>query len=388
MKRSLIFCLLGLSSWGLALQPTVVIASPPYQASPGLFDRESETLGLKVLDSQHRLLFRATEDSYQYCHHPNLIVFQDEIYCMWSNGIVAEDEPGQRILFSHTGDGSNWTEPLELANHKQGKGVCVSAGFRMSGETLIAFYTATDGENFGADTALLAKTSTDGLTWSEPRPVTGGFFIEGPRERPGGRLLLSGEHVGPQRDTQRMKLLYSDQDDGLSGWKEARIEIENLQVFNYTEPSFFSRTDGTLVMSFRNRSGFLQASVSTDQGKSWSVPAKTNFPDCRSRFSAGNLPDGTAYVISNPGPHHRRYLTIALSDDGKIFDRAFMIFGKRIRHRHGGRTKSLGWQYPNALVWKDHLHVAYSINKEDLGVSRIALIDLKRPDLERTVPQP
>ncbi len=382
MTRHLFVCLLGVFSGGLALPSAVVIAAPPYEASPNLFDRESETLGLKVLDSQHRLLFRATEDSYQYCHHPNLIVFRDKLYCMWSNGIVAEDEPGQRILYAHTEDGSDWTEPSELANHKQGEGVCISAGFRVSGDTLIAFYTATEGENFGAETTLLAKTSADGFTWSEPRPVISGVFIEGPRELPGGRLLLSGEHVGPQRDTQRMKLLYSDQPDGLGGWQEARIEIKNLREFNYTEPSFFSRPDGTLVMSFRNWSGFLQASVSTDRGQSWSVPAKTNFRDCRSRFSAGNLPDGTAFLINNPGPHHRRYLTIALSDDGQVFDRAFMIFGKRIRHRHGGRTKSLGWQYPNALVWKDHLYVAHSINKEDLGVSRISLTSLKRPGLK------
>ncbi|MCH7988730.1 MAG: exo-alpha-sialidase [Planctomycetes bacterium] len=224
----------------------------------------------------------------------------------------------------------------------------------------------------------MARTSTDGQTWSEPRRILSGFFIEGPRQLPSGRLLLSGEHVGSERETKRMKLLYTDQRDGLGGWKEARIEIEKLSVFNYTEPSFFSRDNGTLVMSFRNRSGFLYASVSSDQGQSWSIPSRTNLRDCRSRFSAGNLPDGTAFLINNPGPHHRRYLTIVLSDDGKTFDRAFMIFGKRIRHRYGGRTKSLDWQYPNAIVWKNHLHVAYSINKEDLGASRIALEDLKR----------
>jgi len=378
MKHRHPIFLLGLSSCYVVLLQGATIAAPPYQASSGLFDRESHTLGLEVLSSQHRLLFFATEESYQYCHHPNLIVFRDKLYCMWSNGIVAEDEPGQRILYCYTEDGSDWTEPIELTNHNDGKGVCVSSGFRVSGETLIAFYTATDGENFGESTALWARTSTDGHTWSKPRRIVSGFFIEGPRPVPGGRLLLSGEHVGPQRETKRMKLLHTDQLDGLGGWTEARIEIENLTVFNYTEPSFFSRSNDSLVMSFRNRSGFLYASESTDQGQSWSMPDKTNFHDCRSRFSAGNLPDGTAFMINNPGPHHRRYLTIALSNDGESFDRALMIFGKRIRHRHGGRTKSLGWQYPNALVWKDQLHVAYSINKEDLGVSRIDLKELKR----------
>lgn len=361
----------------MVLLSTATIAAPAFQAIPELFDRESQTLGLKVLKGQHSMLFRATADSYQYCHHPSIVVFRDKLYCMWSNGLIEEDKPGQRILYCHSEDGVNWTKPIELTNFKQGKGICVSTGFRVSGKTLIAFYTTTDGKNFGASTALVARTSSDGRTWSEARRIISGFFIEGPRPLPGGRLLLSGEHVGPQRETKRMKLLYTDQADGLGGWQEARIEIENPTVFSYTEPSFFSRGDGTLVMSFRNRSGFLYASVSTDRGQSWSMPAKTNFRDCRSRFSAGNLPDGTAFLINNPGPHHRRYLTIALGDDGKTFDRAFMIFGERIRHRYGGRTKALGWQYPNAVVWKDHLHVVYSINKEDLGASRFALRDLQ-----------
>ncbi len=376
MHRPFIF-FLGLACW-LALLPTAVVAAPPFQSSPNLFDRESHTLGLKRLDSQHRMLFRATEDSYQYCHHPNLVVFREKLFCMWSNGVIEEDMPGQRILYCHSEDGSNWTTPTELTNYKQGKGVCVSAGFHVSGKTLIAFYTATEGENFHETTALMARTSTDGNAWSDPRRIVSGFFIEGPRQLSSGRLLLSGEHVGPPRETKRMKLLYTDQPDGLSGWQEARIELQDVAVFQYTEPTWFSRTDGTLVMGFRNRSGYLYASESTDQGQSWSMPTQTNFPDCRSRFSAGNLPGGGAFLVSNPGPHHRRYLTIALSDDGKTFDRALMIFGKRIRHRYGGRTKSLGWQYPNTALWKDHLYVAYSINKEDLGVSRIAIEDLKQ----------
>ena len=32
-----------------------------------------------------------------------------------------------------------------------------------------------------------------------------------------------------------------------------------------------------------------------------------------------------------------------------------------------GTNKFDGWQYPTAVVWKDHLYVAYSINKEDRG---------------------
>ena len=185
--------------------------------------------------------------------------------------------------------------------------------------------------------------------------------------------------MGAGRKNKRMRLLYTDQADGLAGWQEAKIAMKNFKVFAYTEPSFFQQDENTLVMSFRNRSGFLFASTSSDFGESWSTPVKTNFRDTRARFSAGNLPDGTAFIINNPGPHHRRFLTIALSRDHKTFDRAFLIYGKRTRTRYRGRGKSLGWQYPNVLFWKDQLFVTYSINKEDLGISRIALKNLTPP---------
>ena len=68
--------------------------------------------------------------------------------------------------------------------------------------------------------------------------------------------------------------------------------------------------------------------------------------------------------------------TIALSRDGVTFDRAWVIRSEPTSLRFSGKHKIDGWQYPHALVWKDDLYVAYSINKEDLGITRIALREL------------
>jgi hypothetical protein len=45
--------------------------------------------------------------------------------------------------------------------------------------------------------------------------------------------------------------------------------------------------------------------------------------------------------------------------------------------RFKGKDKANGWQYPNARVWNDALYVVYSVNKEDIMLTRIALKDLK-----------
>ncbi len=42
--------------------------------------------------------------------------------------------------------------------------------------------------------------------------------------------------------------------------------------------------------------------------------------------------------------------------------------------RHDGKSKLDGWQYPHALAWKGSLFVAYSINKEDVAITRIVPI--------------
>ena len=45
--------------------------------------------------------------------------------------------------------------------------------------------------------------------------------------------------------------------------------------------------------------------------------------------------------------------------------------------RFQGVNKLDGWQYPAATVWGESLYIAYSINKEDIGVSKIKLTDLE-----------
>jgi len=352
---------------------------PAFHAAEGLFDASNTaTLGLQHIDAEHSLLYQANADGYKFCHHPNLVVFHDTLYCMWSNGLVDEDAAGQRILYSRTSDGHTWSRPEVLTDDRNGQGICVAVGFHVSEDEFVAYYTVTAGENFHPDTALFAKTSADGRNWSESRRVTGGFFIEAPVPVRDGRLLLAGEHVGDDRRSRRMRLLYTDDHRGLRGWQQSRIDPPDLSLFGYTEPSFFRSSADTVNATFRNYSGHLYASASSDNGQTWSVPTPTNFPDSTARTSAGNLPDGTAYLINNPLPKQfdRSLLTIALSRDGETFDRAYLIRSKPTQRRYDGKSKLDGWQYPNAVVWKDQLFVAYSINKEDVAASRISIENL------------
>ncbi len=352
---------------------------PRIPEAKDLFDpSDTKTLGLETIEGRHAIIYRATDAGRKFSHHPNLAVFRDRLYCMWSSGLVDEDGSDQRVVYSESPDGLAWTEPGMLSEDEKGKGTHVASGFLVSGKTLVAYYTATGGSNFHARTVLMARTSQDGKTWSKPRRLAGGFFIEAPRRLKDSRLLIAGEHVGEARKTKRTRALITDDPNGLEGWKDVRIDFSKPKTFGYTEPSFFVQKDGALVMLLRNYSGCLYAARNNDLGRTWSAPARTNFLDSTARISAGNLPDGTAYIINNAMPkrYDRSLLTIALARDGVIFDRAWLVRGEPTKRRYDGRSKLDGWQYPNAIVWKDQLFIAYSINKEDIGITRIALKDL------------
>jgi hypothetical protein len=124
------------------------------------------------------------------------------------------------------------------------------------------------------------------------------------------------------------------------------------------------------------------ASFSFDDGRTWTTPTLTDFPDTGARANAGRLPDGQFYVINNPLPMSARQggrtmLAISLSRDGLDFDRMAIIRFVAPQQRYDGKSKGAnGYQYPHSVVVGEHLWIIYSVNKEDIEVARIPLSEL------------
>ena len=149
------------------------------------------------------------------------------------------------------------------------------------------------------------------------------------------------------------------------------------------EPSWFYQSDGNVVMIFRDQSSSFRnlASVSNDNGETWSTPVLTNMPDSRSKQCAGNLPDGTAFMVNNPTNSKSRIpLVITLSRDGEHFDKACLLRdgGADLQPlRYNGRYKRAGYSYPKATIWNNFLYVSYATNKEDVEMTRVPLTSLR-----------
>lgn len=117
---------------------------------------------------------------------------------------------------------------------------------------------------------------------------------------------------------------------------------------------------------------------------------ETNMPDSRAKQSAGNLPDGRAYIVNNPSGVKARFpLVLSVSNDGKWFDEAWLL-------RAGdedmpavafeGRYKRVGYSYPKSIVWNNAIYVAYAESKENIVVTRVPideLVNSAKPDARK-----
>jgi predicted neuraminidase len=132
------------------------------------------------------------------------------------------------------------------------------------------------------------------------------------------------------------------------------------------EPIWYALPDRNLAALFRDNSGskFLYRAFSTDNGRTWSTPAKTDFPDARSKLHAIRLKDGRYALVSNSNPLKRDPLTIALSDDGLVYTKLFYLVGRR------------AVDYPHMIEHEGFLYIAHSGGKRSVEIQRVRLTDL------------
>ena len=158
------------------------------------------------------------------------------------------------------------------------------------------------------------------------------------------------------------------------------------------EPTVYRASDGKLVMLARdkNYSHRLYVSVSENDGKTWPEALPTDIPDSPSLSKAVELDNGKVVLIGNQiAPefdnseevtHYQRApLTISISPDGYTFNSVYSlrkdIHEVRLQDIKG-RGKTGGGQYPDVVVHNDALYVIYSMEKEDISISRVSLSDL------------
>jgi len=361
----------------------------PYSMAPGLFDQGKPDLGLQPAPKGETVsIFKPSADTDKFSNGVVLLPFKGKLYAQWQSSPRDEDSQDTWVAYSVSDDGLRWSSPAVLRPAGKAPQMHSGGGWWTDGKTLVAYINVwptgfQSGEGGYTDYLL----STDGRRWSAPRHVLGqdgkpvaGIIEQDPHKLPGGRLVTAfhtrpGMIVAP---------FFTADPRGIRGWR--RGSMQNLpndgKVSRELEPSLFLQGP-CAVMVFRDQAeSFRQlASRSCDAGETWTTPALTDMPDSRAKQSAGNLPDGTAFLVNAPRADKLRIpLAIALSSDGRIFDRAWMLRGPSDLQplRFEGLYKRPGYHYPKSVIWNGYLYVGYSTNKEDVELTRVPLVSLLR----------
>ncbi|MFD0716153.1 exo-alpha-sialidase [Paenibacillus sp. GCM10027626] len=343
------------------------------------------------------------ESEWTFSHHPHIAFFQKKLYAIWSNGRMNEDDMGQRVLISVSGDFYNWSAPVPLVDSLMGKHselVLTAAGFHcFNDERLVAYFGQYEykpeylekGERKPVDeghmeTCLRAVTSSDGKVWSTPLDLHVPIVPNhGPAALSSGRLIISGNTMFP----------YTDDPSGLAGWKKTGIYPESMadEIYDDSESfrkvkermawaaglcegSFYEMGDGTVRMLLRSNTERLWVTESRDGGETWTSPEVTGFTDNCTKFHFGRLPDGRYYYVGCPDPvpiGRRNPLVLSLSADGNMFDRHYILGDESFGQKFPGLHKGGDYGYPHSLIHDGYLYIIFSIQKERVAVIRTAI---------------
>lgn len=318
--------------------------------------------------------------------HNYLAHHDGQFWAMWSDGPGIEDRVGQRVKYATSPDGLNWNEPQFLTpvppnsgpnsphyGTRTDKGMrWISRGFWKRDGELLALASLDEAAGFfGKSLELRAfryhKASAD---WEDAGVVFKNTINNFPPLK-----LSTGDWMMSRRmhdyKTSGVHFLVGGV-KSLSDWQSFPV-LGSASELKAEEPDWWILPGNTLTAVFRDnrRSGFLYRAFSTDDGRTWSTPQKTNFPDATSKISGLRLRDGRYVLISNPNPKKRDPLTLSISDDGLIFTKMlYLVGGRHI-------------DYPHVIEHGDSLFIAFASGKQTVEMLKVKLSDvdaIKMPD--------
>ena len=317
--------------------------------------------------------------------HNYLVHHDGRFWAMWSDGAGIEDRVGQRVKFSTSADGLKWITPQHLTpippnsgpdsphyGTRTDKGMrWISRGFWKRDGELLALASLDEAAGFfGPSLELHAFRLQNDGSWQDAGVVFDDTINNFPPMK-----LRTGDWMMSRRmhdyKTSGVHFLVGGV-KSLSDWQSYPV-LGSAAELKAEEPDWWVLPDNTLAAVFRDnrRSGFLYRALSNDDGRTWSTPVKTNFPDATSKISGLRLHDGRYVLVSNPNPKKRDPLTLSISDDGLIFTKMlYLVGGRHI-------------DYPHVIEQGDSLYIAFAGGKQTVELLKVKLSDvdeLKMPE--------
>lgn len=314
-----------------------------------------------------------------YLHAPDLAYWQDKFYLAYLSAPVHEHETPTHTSFATSTNGVDWEAPeLLFPSYELPDGSMTITHQRMvwyiapNGRLLAtAFHgeapSPNDGTGIGRVVREVHADNSLGPIYFIRYNSQEGWDPAKAEEYP---LYSESDDAG---FVEACEALLGDKIVTAQWWEEDRSE-DGFYTVKGKALSSYRRPDGKVVGIWKNA----QVSITDDEGQSWTRTGfATNLEVNSSKYWAEQTDDGRFALVYNPTTRLRHPLAVMTSDDGQHFDNLLSVHGELPVQRFYGLYKNMGPQYVRGIADGngnppgDAMWLSYSVNKEDIWVSRV-----------------
>jgi len=355
-----------------------------------------------------------SKTGWTYNHQPYLCYWNNKFYIEYLSGEFQEHTPPTRVLLTTSENGKDWSAPevifpiYDLPEIKTDKGY-LPAGTKAVMHQRMGFYVAPNGILLASGfysyclTPRHSPNAGQGLGRVVREIKKDGsygpiYFIRYNRWNGYNETNTNFPFYKTSKNKEFLKAcesLLSNKLVTLQWWEEDRGkdgffnvdpgDAEGAAYFNETITtskgagkalSYYHRPDNIVVGIWKNQ----WSALSKDNGETWTpfTRNKTLSPT-GAKVWGQKLDDGSYALVHDQtaGFRNRYPMVIMTSDDGYDYNRMLSVRGDIPLRRYQGIHKRIGAQYfrgiseGNGNPPGNQLWVTYSVNKEDIWVSRI-----------------
>jgi hypothetical protein len=348
----------------------------------------------QVLRANRAHADQADDFGWSYNHAPMLAYWNDRFYLEYLSNPLGEHVPPGHTLLTRSRDGLRWEKPVEIfpvIDVPDGvyRGYPLPPDSQAIMHQRMGFYVAPEGRLlvlgfYGcAPVTLGGPNDGTGLGRVVREVYTDGTF--GPIY-----FLRYNRHAGWNETNTPFPFYQTSGDKGfvsacealladrlmtLQWWEEDRSPDGFYAVEGYKALSFYHLPDGRVIGLWK----FSKAGITEDEGKTWTTGDVPSLVMSGAKIWGQRTADGRYALIYNPTPdnEHRWPLAVVTSDNGIDFDDLLCVCGEVPPRRYIGTYKDFGQNYVRGIAEGNGtppdggLWVTYSMNKEDIWVSRV-----------------
>lgn len=357
-----------------------------------------------------------SETGWTYNHQPYLCYWNDKFYLQYLSGEFQEHTPPTRVLLMTSKNGMDWSSPEVVFPTYDLPEINTNIGYLPSGTKAVmhqrmGFYVAPNGKlltlafysytlsprhspNAGQGIGrVVREVKADGTYGSI-------YFIRYNSHNGFNETNTNFPFYKKSKDKDFIEAcdaLLKDKLVTLQWWEEDRgkdgfynvdpADVEGADYFSETITtsrgagkalSYYHRPDGIVVGIWKNQ----WSALSKDEGLTWTPFTQNKTLNPTGAKVWGQKLDDKRYALvhnQTAGFRNRYPMVVMVSEDGHDFHQMLALQADIPPRRYQGIHKRIGAQYfrgineGNGNPPGDELWVTYSVNKEDIWLSRVSV---------------